>query len=305
MAGARNAADANVITREYLDSILVEMRLIDAVMPDTGIELFGEHFDTPIMTPAISNLHSFGEGRPSGMAEYAAAAKNKNAVNFFGMTPNEQTDEIYDTGARSIRIIKPFKDKGRILDQIAYSEAHGGFAVGIDIDHIFDRGNYGNIEGMEMGPQRISDIEGYVAATKLPFIAKGVLSVQDAIKCASAGVQGIVVSHHHGRLPYAIPPLMVLPHIAQALHGTGIKIFVDCHIDSGMDVFKALALGADAASFGRVGLIPAVSEGGTEGVEKLFDKMNLQLIDMMAYTGSENVGKISASMLWRDGKPMG
>ena len=51
---------------------------------------------------------------------------------------------------------------------------------------------------------------------KLPFIVKGVLGVEDAIKCAEIGVKGIIVSHHHGRLPYAVPPMMVLPKIKKA-----------------------------------------------------------------------------------------
>ena len=53
--------------------------------------------------------------------------------------------------------------------------------------------------------------------TELPFVAKGVLSVQDALKCKEAGVRAIFISHHHGRIPYGIPPLMVLPEIKKAL----------------------------------------------------------------------------------------
>lgn len=48
--------DANVITRDYFDSLLVEMRHIDGEKPDTAITLFGHAFSTPIATAALSHL---------------------------------------------------------------------------------------------------------------------------------------------------------------------------------------------------------------------------------------------------------
>ncbi len=91
--------------------------------------------------------------------------------------------------------------------------------------------------------------------TKLPFVVKGVLSVSDAVNCAEIGAKAIIVSHHHGRIPYAVPPMMVLPEIKDALAGTDVKIIVDCGIASGANVFKAIALGADAASMLQVLLV--------------------------------------------------
>ena len=52
-------SDANVITEKYMDSILIEERLIDSVVADTSIEFFGERFDSPIMTPAFSHLGEY------------------------------------------------------------------------------------------------------------------------------------------------------------------------------------------------------------------------------------------------------
>ena len=58
---------------------------------------------------------------------------------------------------------------------------------------------------------------------------------------------------------YAIPPLMILPKIVEVIGGR-IPIFVDCGVESGMDVFKALALGADAVCVGRA-LMDPLKEG--------------------------------------------
>ena len=189
------------------------------------------------------------------------------------------------------------------MDQIAFSEKNGAFAVGIDIDHIFGHGEYDLVLGERMAPQSRSDLRALVEATTLPFVIKGVLSVQDAVKCAEIGVKAIVVSHHHGRLPYAIPPLMVLPKIAAALKGSGVKIVVDCSIESGADAYKALALGAHAVSVGRA-MWKTLEESGVHGVEQYIRNMNGELSFIMASTGFSRLSDLDSSALWIDGRPM-
>ena len=85
-----------------------------------------------------------------------------------------------------------------------------------------------------------------LAGCRIPFIVKGILSVQDAYKCLQAGAAGIVVSHHHGIMDYALPPLKILPRIVKAVGGR-MPVFVDCGIASGMDAMKALLLGRTAS----------------------------------------------------------
>ena len=140
-------------------------------------------------------------------------------------------------------------------------------------------------------------IRSYVESTKLPFIVKGVLSVKDALTCANAGVAAIIVSHHHGRMPYAIPPMMILPDIKEALEGTGVKIIVDCGIASGADVYKALALGADACAVGR-SMLPSLEKDGIAGVEGFLDKVGNELRYIMSNTGFAKVADIDDSALW-------
>jgi len=90
---------------------------------------------------------------------------------------------------------------------------------------------------------------------------------------------------------------MVLPDIADALKGSGIQIFADCHIDSGVDAFKAIALGADAVSVGRA-MMRGLSEEGAQGVVKKIKSMNTELITVMGYTGFSKVKDIEPSVLW-------
>jgi len=290
----KNKWDSNEITREYFDSLLVEMRNIDSVMPSTKLHLYGEVFDTPIMTAALSHLNSIHE---NGMVETAKGAYAANAVNWAGMGDEAELEAITATGARTIKIIKPYADNDYIFRRIEHAERCGVMAVGIDVDHAFARnGQYDNIHGMQMAPKTLDEIKSFVKATKLPFIIKGVLSEQDAYKCLEAGVRGIVVSHHHGIMNYAVPPLMILPKIARAINRR-IPIFVDCGISNGMDVFKALALGADAVSAGRI-LLEPLREKGAEGVKNQIVKMTEELAGVMARTCSPDIRNIDPSLIW-------
>ena len=288
--------DTNEITREYFERFVVEQRLIDSFVADTSMELFGKTFASPIMLPAFSHMKSMGEGRENGLIEYSKAAEKLNVVNWIGMIENEEFQDILNVNSSTIRIVKPYADKEKIFSQLRYAADNGALAVGMDIDHIFGLNGYDVCAGELMDKQSLEDIKAYVEYTDLPFVIKGVLSVQDALKCVEAGVKAIVVSHHHGRLPGAMPPLMILPEIKKALSSTDIRIFVDCGIVSGSDVFKCMCLGADAVSVGRA-FRPALYENGIEGVVSYISRMNDELRLMMSCTGISNISEFTPEVL--------
>jgi isopentenyl diphosphate isomerase/L-lactate dehydrogenase-like FMN-dependent dehydrogenase len=289
-------SDANVITEKYMDSILIEERLIDSVVADTSIEFFGERFDSPIMTPAFSHLGQYNGREKTGLEEYSIAAKELNILNFCGMMENDLFKKIADTGAKTVRIVKPYADNAKVKDQMQFAESVGAFGIGMDIDHIFGENGHDVCVGELMAEQTADMLRSYVELTKLPFVVKGVLSVSDAVKCADIGAKAIIVSHHHGRLPFAVPPMMILPKIKEALKGKDVKIIVDCGIASGADVFKALALGADAAAVGR-SMMPALEKDGVSGVKNFITKTNGELRYVMSFTGSADVKSIDPSVL--------
>lgn len=294
------SSDANEITARYMDSILIEERLIDSVNADTKTTLFGETFSSPVLTPAFSHLGNYGGRELTGLEEYSLAAKECNILNFCGMMENDMFKKIVDTGAKTVRIVKPYADNGKVRDQLKFAEEAGAFGVGMDIDHIFGTTGYDIVIGEEMSYQTTEMLYSYVESTKLPFIVKGVLSVADAVKCAEIGVSGIIVSHHHGRLPYAVPPMMILPKIREALEGSKVTIMVDCGIASGTDVYKALALGADAAAVGR-SMLPMLEKQGTQGVVKFLHDVENELRFAMSSTGASAVSDIDDTALhfWR------
>ncbi len=284
--------DSNKITRDYFDSLLLETRYIDSDLPDTTFELWGETFKTPIMTAALSHLHNICD---NAMVEIAKGASNAGAVHWVGMGELDEMENIF-ANAKTVRIIKPHANNDDVLLRIEHAVRCGAFAVGMDIDHAFSwNGGYDNVLGLPMKPKSLDEIKAFVSAAKVPFVIKGVLSVSDAVKCAEAGVKGIVVSHHHGIMNYAVPPLMALPKIKEAV-GNSMKIFVDCGIESGMDVYKALALGADAVCVGR-NLMGPLAEGAG-GVERRINDLNKELCAAMARTGVRSLGKFDPSVVY-------
>lgn len=147
-----------------------------------------------------------------------------------------------------------------------------------------------------MKSKSLTELKEFVKSTRLPFIIKGVLSEQDANKALEAGAKGIVVSHHHGIMNYAVPPLYILPKIVKVIDHQ-IPVFVDCGIVSGMDAFKALALGADAVCVGR-GIMEPLRENGSEGVKNQIIKMTEELAGVMAKTCSKDLKSIDPSVIW-------
>ena len=287
--------NSNRISREYIDSLRIETRYMDSTNPVLSFELYGERFASPIMTAALSHLdHFMFPGAAMALAEGAAAA---NAVLWYGMAEEDEIERLSATGARMVEIIKPYSDRGVIYRKIEQAERLGLLAVGVDIDHAFGGdGGPDVVDGQEMTALRTAELAELCASTRLPMIVKGVLSRRDAERCLAAGARGLVLSHHNNRVEYAVPPLALLPEIV-ALAGS-VPVFVDCEIKTGMDAFKALALGAKGVCIGRP-LMTAIRQSRAEGVRDYLLKANAELGKAMAYTGCTDLGKMDPTVIHR------
>lgn len=286
--------DSNEITREFFDRILLEMRHIDSVKADISCTIFGENFETPVATAALSHMNNQCE---NGMAKMALGAKLAGALCFSGMGEKDEIEAMCGTGAKVIKIIKPHENNETVFAKIREAEAAGAFGIGMDIDHAFNgNGDYDVVCGLPMRPKSFEEMKSFVQASKLPFVVKGVLSVQDAKKAVEMGASGIIVSHHHGIMASCVPPLMILPEIVKEVGGK-LTIFVDCGIESGMDAFKALALGADAVCTGRA-IMPPLKEKGENGVCEKIKSMSNELKAVMSRTGFAKLSEINDSVIW-------
>ncbi|WP_130837135.1 alpha-hydroxy acid oxidase [Lachnoclostridium sp. Marseille-P6806] len=289
-----NAGNSNRITREYLDSLLVETRYLDAAAPDTTLQLYGRTFPTPVMTAALSHLDHFME--PGSTEKYAEGAAGAGVVTWIGMSSKEEIELVAGKSPAVVEIIKPYRDRDLIFRKIEHAEKQRLLAVGIDIDHPFAEGGAPDfVDGFEMKAMTTAELGELCRSTKLPLIVKGVLSVRDADRSLSAGAGGVLLSHHNNRIGYAVPPLMALGEIRKAVGGR-IPIFVDDEIATGMDAFKALALGATAVGIGRP-LMTAIRDGGAEGMAEYLRNVTKQLAYVMACTGCTSLSAMDASVI--------
>ena len=266
MANERKlSGDSIALNRRYLDHLVVESRIVGAVHPSSACELFGCRFETPVTTGALSHLKA-------------------------GM-------EVMRTGAKVIKIIKPYADREEIFRRIACAEEHGAIAVGMDVEHSVNVRDDADsvVAGLQMKLPTLVELREYVQATRLPFVIKGALSVKDAMTCLELGCAGIILSHHNGLMRWAAPPAMLLPEIRKAA-GDRLALIADGGIEDGYDAFKALALGADAVSVGRP-LMPPLEENGAEGVAKVIREMTGELKAMMVRTGSPDVKHIDPGVI--------
>jgi (S)-mandelate dehydrogenase len=120
------------------------------------------------------------------------------------------------------------------------------------------------------------EVARYRDRWKAPLVVKGILHPADAERCVSLGVDGIVVSNHGGRQVEALPaPIDVLPAIARAVGGR-VTLMLDSGVRSGLDVVRAVALGADAAFAGKAflwGLGALGAEGPLHVIDLMIDEM--------------------------------
>ena len=140
------------------------------------------------------------------------------------------------------------------------------------------------------------DLSFLRALTRLPILLKGILHPDDALKAIEAGMDGIIVSNHGGRqVDGAIASLSALPDIVQVVNGE-IPVLLDSGIRTGADIFKALALGADAVCLGRP-YVYGLAAGGYVGVKEVLRNYKADFELTMRLAGCRSVEEITADSL--------
>lgn len=147
------------------------------------------------------------------------------------------------------------------------------------------------------GTKSVEELREIIEYAGIPFLLKGIMTARGAEKARQAGAAGIVVSNHGGRVLDQVPATAtVLPTIAQAV-GDSMTILVDGGIRTGLDICKALALGADAVLIGRP-FVTSVYGGGAEGVRVYVAKLAAELRDTMEMCGVHRLSEIDRTCIW-------
>ncbi|KAL3491081.1 FMN-dependent alpha-hydroxy acid dehydrogenase [Aspergillus germanicus] len=145
------------------------------------------------------------------------------------------------------------------------------------------------------------DIPWFQSVTKMPIVLKGVQCVEDVLRAAEAGVQGVVLSNHGGRqLDTAPSGIEVLAQVMPILRERGwenkLEIFIDGGVRRATDILKALCLGAKGVGIGRPFLY-AMSAYGQAGVDRAMQLLKDELEMNMRLIGATKVEDLSPSLV--------
>ena len=213
--------------------------------------------------------------------------------------PKEDASElqnVIDAGAPVVWIIKPLRDTDKIYENVREAESRGCVAVGMDIDHFHGRLLGERVDMTDLfAPQPTKELKQLVSQTRLPFVFKGVLSVEDAEKAAEIGASAIIISTHgQMSVDFVVPTMIALPSIVESVSDK-LTVLIDTGFKTGNDVLKALAFGAKAVGFATSMMFAAISDG-SYGVETLINQITAELSRTMAATGCSSLSAIDRSI---------
>lgn len=300
MPGPGSKAPDNTAARNYdkWQEIFVNMdTLCPNAEPCTDFELFGKSFSAPVFIAPLGAL-SLHYGDKHNDISYnrilvpAAANYGVCALTGDGVDPAVMENAAKDmaaVGGIGIPTIKPW-NKEFVFEKLDLLHELKPFAVAMDVDGA----GLPFLKAMNpnAGSKSVEEMKEIIDYADMPFIIKGVMTVKGALKALEAGADAIVVSNHGGRVQGCCPATAsVLPEIAKAVKGK-MKIFVDGGIRSGVDVFKALALGADAVLIGRP-LVPFIYAAGEEGFRVYMGKILAELKSTMTMCGAASLADIT------------
>ena len=303
--GAKGTGTVAIRNYEKWQEICINMDTICEQKPvSTEIELFGKSFKYPVFAGPVGavKLHYGDKYTDLEYNEILVAGCNDSGIAAFtgdGTDPKvmeEAAKAIKRCGGMGIPTIKPW-DMNTIREKMELAKESGAFAIAMDID----AAGLPFLQNLNppAGSKSVEELKEIVKMAEVPFILKGIMTPNAARKALEAGVQGIVVSNHGGRVLDQCPATaQVLPSIVEAV-GKDMKILVDGGIRTGIDVFKALAMGADAVLAARP-FVTAVYGGGEDGVEALAEKLGAELIDTMKMCGAFSIEEISPEMIWKE-----
>ncbi len=269
--------------------------------PDLRFSLFGHDFALPVFAAPIGAMKLHYGDKYDDMVYndlLLSAAIDAGIAAFTGDGVNPAIMEAAAEGlkkyqGKGVPTIKPWA-MSLVQEKLAMVAAAQPMAIAMDIDAAglpFLKG-----QNPPAGSKTVDELRQIVAWAQRPFILKGIMTAAGAKKAMDAGVSAIVVSNHGGRvLDHCPGTAEVLAEIVDIVGGQ-IKVFVDGGIRTGQDVFKALALGADAVLIGRP-FVNMVYGAGAEGVRIYVEKLASELADTMTMCGAGSLSDINRSMV--------
>jgi isopentenyl diphosphate isomerase/L-lactate dehydrogenase-like FMN-dependent dehydrogenase len=267
----------------------------------TTSTLFGKEFALPVFAAPIGAVGMHYNDSHDDLSYSTAVLEGCKAAGSVAFTGDDVKDEVFQgtvdavkaLGGHGIPTIKPWSVP-EVLGRLRLAEASGAFAFAMDIDAA------GLVMlaklGKPVSPMPVESLREIASAARIPFILKGIMTPAGALKALEAGASGIVVSNHGGRVLDETPSTIeALSDIVDVVGGR-MTILIDGGFRTGLDVFKALALGADGVLIGRP-FAWCVYGGGAEGVRLYLDRVRAELAEAMLMCGASRISEIAPSMI--------
>lgn len=293
---------------QALADIRIELDVIhDDYIPDTSVELFGRQFDLPVFaspiakvltdytfdSPFFNNNEAYAEALIKGTYQAGGMAwmgDNKAEGYFQG-----QIAPIQEVNGVGVPTIKPWADRDEFNKRVQWCREIGVMAMATDLDAIGLGYQYsGKVGAKNEGvcARNVDELKDFVQAAGVPVVIKGIMSIKAAVKAAETGAYGILISNHGGNVVEgSMAPCDVVEEISREV-GSTLKIFADGGVRSGEDVFKMLALGADAVGIGRPYTV-SVYGGGVDGVAIYTQKIYWELQNIMRLANCASLADIT------------
>ena len=300
--GTKGVGDTAIRNYQKWQEIRVNMDTLCENKPvDMSVNLFGRQFSYPFFAGPVGavELHYsdyYDELTYNNILVSACADNGIAAFTGDGLNPQVMigaTEAIAKAGGAGIPTVKPW-NLPLVKEKLQLVKNSGAFAVAMDVD----AAGLPFLKNMQppAGSKSVEELAEIVKEAGIPFIVKGIMTVRGALKAHAAGAQAIIVSNHGGRvLDQCAATAEVLEEISHAVGG-GMKVLVDGGIRSGVDIFKALALGADGVVIARP-FVTAVYGGAEEGVKAYIEKLAGELEDTMKMCGAEKISDITRDMV--------
>ncbi len=266
---------------------------------DTSFELFGRQFAFPLVSGPIGSMTQYSREDvtvPFNDAMIQAAAEMET-IDCFGDGVARETlpgalASIEKYQAAAIPMFNPMPNKTILRKMEMFEES--ALAMGVVVDSA-GLSHWRHL-GEQPGAKTVADLKELRAHTSKPLVVKGIMTAKGALQAMESGADAIVVSNHGGRALADVPATAeVLPEIVNAVHGE-MKIIVDGGIRHGVDIVKALAIGADAVLICRP-FATMWFGGGVDGVKFYMEMLRKELKEAMYMVGARKTSDLNPDMV--------
>ena len=323
-----DGASEGEITRHDNSSAFSKYRVIPRILRDIpsrniSTSILGQDISIPVLLAPTSPLKLAHEDAELAQVR---AATNKGTIAICSMDAHYPLEETAANASNNLWFQLYCYGDRALMEQIVRNAEKANYkALVITVDANYPgrrermlRSNFvmpreiemGNLKGLDIHSnlRRVdgsikrfaltwADLDWLSSITTMPIVLKGVLSADDAVTALSYGVKGIIVSNHGGRQIDQTPAAIdCVRTIVERVNGKA-EILVDGGIYRGLDVIKALALGAKGVLIGRA-YIWALAAAGQYGIEHVLDMLKAEIDVAMMQLGVSDVSDIDQSLLF-------